>query len=527
MPERGTDPGVPTEGFPSDQEDIPGQVPTGVEPASGTRDHLPPPEPTRAPSLHLDAEGPSPPRPRTVRRSLPPAIPGYEILGELGHGGMGVVYQARQVSLDRVVALKMIRSGDLASNNELARFRTEAEAVARLKHPNIVQIYEVSERDGRPYFSLEYVEGGSLAQRLKGIPQPVRPAAELVEILARAVHAAHQRGIVHRDLKPANVLLTADGVPKITDFGIAKRLDDEAGQTQTGAVMGTPSYMAPEQAAGKTKEIGPAADIYSLGAILYQLLTGRPPFLAESWEATRDLVLTQEPVAPRRLQPRLPRDLQTICLKCLHKEPRRRYPSALALADELHCYLEGKPIRSRPVSAAERVWRWARRNPKLATASALAAAGLVATVIVSINYMVYQANVIAYKTQEARKQQIESAEIAFDSGLRLCEQADGAQGMLLLAGSLELAPPDEYDLRWAIRANLAAWAGRINSLENVLPQEGEVGFVAFSPDGRMLLTASPKETRLWEAARANSLRGFSRIKARYWPQLSALTGRPS
>jgi eukaryotic-like serine/threonine-protein kinase len=506
MPERGTGPRV--SGFSSDQNDTTSQVPTRLEPAGDTGDQLPPPEPKRVPPLQLETERGS--LPATDPKNLPPAIPGYQILGELGHGGMGVVYQARQVSLDRLVALKMIRSADLASPHDLARFRSEADAVARLKHPNIVQIYDVGNHEGRPFFSLEYVEGGSLAQKVKGIPQPPRAAAELVEVLARAVHAAHQRGIVHRDLKPANVLLTADGVPKITDFGIAKRLDLEAGQTRTGTVMGTPSYMAPEQAAGKTKEIGPAVDVYSLGAILYELLTGRPPFLAESWQATRDLVLSTEPVAPRRLQPKLPRDLQTICLKCLQKEPRKRYATGLALAEELRCYVEGKPIRSRPVTTAERVWRWARRSPKLATASGLAVAALAAAVVVSINFMIYQAQVNRDQADELRKSQIRSAELALDTGLRLCEQGEGGQGILWLARSLELAPPDEYDLRWAARANLAAWRSRINSLENVLPQEGEVAFVAFSPDGKTLLTASENETRLWEA-------GTGRPEARLLP----------
>jgi hypothetical protein len=292
----------------------------------------------------------------------PPSISGYETLGELGHGGMGVVYRAKQISLNRIVALKMIRSGDLASSEDVARFRSEAEAVARLKHPNIVHIYEVGDHDGRPYFSLEYVEGGALDQRIKGRPQPPRLAAELVETLSRAVHAAHQCGIVHRDLKPSNVLLTPDGVPKITDFGLAKRLDD-AGQTQTGAVMGTPSYMAPEQAAGRSREIGPATDIYALGAILYELVTGRPPFLADSHEATRQLVISDEPLPPRRLQPSLPRNLEIICMKCLQKEPAKRYSSALALAEDLARFLAGKPILARPATVPEYFLRWCRRNP--------------------------------------------------------------------------------------------------------------------------------------------------------------------
>jgi WD40 repeat protein/anti-sigma factor RsiW len=312
-------------------------------------------------------EGEAAPTPTTG----PAAVPGYEVLGELGRGGMGVVYRARQTSLDRIVALKMLLSAEHAGPQELARFRTEAEALARLQHPNLVQIYDVGHQDGLPYFSLEYCGGGSLAAKLDGTPLPPRPAAELAETLARAMHAAHQQGIVHRDLKPANVLLTADGTPKITDFGLAKRLDGEPGQTASGAVMGTPSYMAPEQAGGKSGKVGPAADVYALGAILYELLTGRPPFKAATPLDTVLQVLSDEPVPPRGLQPKLPRDLETICLKCLEKAPQRRYPSAAELADDLGRFLAHRPVRARRTSAPERLWRWTRRHPGWATAALL------------------------------------------------------------------------------------------------------------------------------------------------------------
>jgi WD40 repeat protein len=316
---------------------------------------------------------PAPPAPGGL-----PCVSGYEVLGELGRGGMGVVYLARQLSLNRVVALKMLRGEDGADPDRLTRFRNEAEAVAQLHHPNLVQIYEVGEQDGRLYCALEYVEGGSLDRKLAGTPQPARQAAQLVATLARAMHAAHQKGIVHRDLKPANVLLgggpdTPLGgcTPKITDFGLAKRLDVSLGQTQTGAVLGTPSYMPPEQALGRGHAVGPAADVYALGAILYEVLTGRPPFRGETTLDTLQQVVAREPVAPRTFQPKVPRDLETVCLKCLHKESPRRYPSAEALADDLERWRKGEPIQARPVSRRERVLKWVRRRPALAVLAAL------------------------------------------------------------------------------------------------------------------------------------------------------------
>lgn len=291
----------------------------------------------------------------------PCAVPGYEILGELGRGGMGVVYKARHLKLQRLVALKMILAGSHAGSAELSRFRTEAEAIARLQHPNIVQVFEVAEHEGKPYFSLEFCNGGSLAQKIDGTPLPPKEAARSVETLARGMDAAHQKGIIHRDLKPANVLLLEDSTPKITDFGLAKKLDD-VGQTQSGAIMGTPSYMAPEQAGGMTKEVGPAADIYALGAILYELLTGRPPFRAATPLDTVLQVVSNEPVPPTQLQSKTPKDVETICLKCLQKEPRKRYASAADLAEDLRRFQAGEPILARPVRWAERAGKWVRRH---------------------------------------------------------------------------------------------------------------------------------------------------------------------
>jgi|SRR5579884_284842 len=296
-------------------------------------------------------------------------VPGYEILGELGRGGMGVVYKARQRGLNRLVALKMILAGGHAAPQDLARFQTEGEAIARLQHPNIVQIYEVGQYGGIPFLSLEYLEGGSLKARLGGTPLPPRQAAELVLTLARAVHAAHQRGIIHRDLKPGNVLLVQGSdtpleqcTPKITDFGLAKQLDDASTRTESGAVLGTAGYMAPEQAEGKSKDAGPATDVYALGALLYELLTGRPPFRGlTSWDTLRQ-VQEEEPVPPHRLQTPLPPDLETICLKCLEKQAARRYRNAADLADDLRRFLADEPIVARPASRVYRLGKFARRN---------------------------------------------------------------------------------------------------------------------------------------------------------------------
>ncbi len=305
-----------------------------------------------------------------------PSVAGYEVLGELGRGGMGVVYKARQVRLNRLVALKMILAGDHAGPEAALRFLAEAEAVARLHHPHIVQVFAFGECDGRPYFEMEYVDGGNLAERLDGTPRPAREAARLVETLARAIHEAHLRGLVHRDLKPANILLAADGVPKIADFGLAKWLDAEAGPTRTHLIVGSPSYMAPEQAGPGPVPVGPAADVYSLGAILYELLTGRPPFQASTVLETLERVRSDEPVSPARLRPRLPRDLVTACLKCLEKDPARRYASAADLADDLRRFEAGETIRARPVRGPERLWRWCRREPAVASLALALMAGL-------------------------------------------------------------------------------------------------------------------------------------------------------
>jgi serine/threonine protein kinase/WD40 repeat protein len=340
-------------------------------------------------------------------------FPGYEILEELGRGGMGVVYKARQLGLNRLVALKMIPAGACASPQTRARFHTEAVAAGRLQHPHIVGVHDIGEHRGQPYFSLELVEGGTLARKLAGKPQPADEAASLIETLARAVHHAHLHGIIHRDLKPANILLASRGceppgpsppggshppltncIPKISDFGLAKILEDDNSQTRTGTIVGTPSYMAPEQASGILSAVGPAADIYALGVILYEMVTGRPPFCARTPLDTLDLVRTQEPVPPRRLQPATPRDLETICLQCLAKEPRKRYGRALDLADDLARFRAGKPIQARPVHALKRGWRWCRRNP--------VAAALLACIALLLMVIAAGASLAAWKLERER-----------------------------------------------------------------------------------------------------------------------------
>ncbi|QEH37686.1 Serine/threonine-protein kinase PknB [Aquisphaera giovannonii] len=314
-----------------------------------------------------------------VRSALPrPVIPGYEILEELGRGGMGVVHRARQLRLNRIVAIKTILAGDHATPQAAARFLAEAEAVARLQHPNIVQIFALGEHEGRPYFEMEYVPGGSLAGRMRGQAWAPRDAAQTVEILARAIHEAHEIGIIHRDLKPANILMTADGAPKIADFGLAKWVEVETGLTKSEWIVGSPHYMAPEQAGGTggREAVGRAADVYSLGAILYELLTGQPPFRGATVLETLEQVKFAAPHFPSRLRPSLPRDLVTVCLKCLEKQPLRRYAGADILAEELRRFLEGRTIQARRPALPERAWRWARREPALALLALSLVAGL-------------------------------------------------------------------------------------------------------------------------------------------------------
>jgi WD40 repeat protein len=461
---------------------------------------------------------------------------GYEVLGVLGHGAAGVVYKARQVSLGRLVALKLLRSGALASPAERARFFQEAEAVARLQHPHLVQIFEVGERDGLPFLALEYVEGGALSERLAGAPQLARQAAELVEVLARAVHFAHERGIVHRDLKPANILLAAPpsgdsgatsplrsgwgerlgvpgfGLPKVADFGLAKRLDGAGCQTETGAVLGTPSYMAPEQAQGRGRAVGPAADVHALGAILYELLTGRPPFQGATPFETLLQVVHHDPVPPSRLQPGVPPDLDTICLKCLRKEASQRYASALDLAADLARFLAGRPIFARPVGPVEGFVRWCRRKPGVATlgfAFVLTLLAGTATALFLAARSEENARLARTSEQEAHEEKAQ-ADLARETVQRnlyhaemilagqAAEQAGGLPRVNeLLAHWMPAAgEPDRRGWEWYYLRGLGRRAGR-TFLGHGMP----VRAVAWSPDGnRVASVADTDGLRIWDVA---------------------------
>jgi serine/threonine protein kinase/tetratricopeptide (TPR) repeat protein len=437
----------------------------------------------------VDTETPGmPPTP-----AIPMLPPGYEELGILGRGGMGIVYKARDIRLNRIVALKMILAGAQASPADLERFRAEAEAVAQLQHPNIVQIFEVGTYLGLPFFTLEFIAGGTLAHRVSREPLEAREAAAFIEQLARVIAFAHAQGIVHRDLKPENVLLVASPVvtefenesriqsqpsevattgttteapaaprwiPKLTDFGLAKRIETPGTLTQSDAVIGTPSYMSPEQAQGKAEQIGPATDIFSLGALLYRLLTGRPPFLAASTHETLHQVIHSDPLPPRFLQPKTPRDLEVICLKCLQKDPARRYKSALSLARDLQRFVAGKPIRAKPIGLIERSCKWVRRNPALA--------GLLLVLFLGV-----VVSTVGFVTAYRESQRATAAEK--DAKARLAQSYFGSARMAIDRGAWEearklyvLAEENGYPNRVELRLNQAKVLVALNQSEEAL-----------------------------------------------------------
>jgi WD40 repeat protein/tRNA A-37 threonylcarbamoyl transferase component Bud32 len=428
----------------------------------------------------------------------------YELLREVGRGGMGVVFKARHVRLNRVVALKMIRAGALADGEELQRFAKEAEAAAQLQHPGIVAVYEIGSHEQTPFLSMEYISGCSLAERAAPGPLPGRRAAAYLEATARAVHSAHSRGVLHRDLKPANVLLDEQDQPKITDFGLAKLMTTDSGQTRTGAVLGTPSYMSPEQAAGR-KDLGPAADIYSLGAILYELLTGTPPFRGETALATLNLVADQEPISPHLLNPGLERDLETICLKCLEKDPARRYESAEALAVDLRRYLDGEPIAARRLSVHGRAARWCRRNPAWALLAGLSAAALVVFVLI-----VWQT---AREEKDLREQAQESSRLAqlrLETMRHLLYMAEVRQAQHALEQA-DFGRAEKLLERWRPHENASDLRGwewyflrqQCQGRFALGTHAGHAWAVAYRPDGRQLASAGgayqrPGEIKVWD-----------------------------
>ena len=421
---------------------------------------------------------------------LPARIGPYTVIRVLGQGGMGVVYLAEQAALKRLVALKVIRHGINATSGEVARFLAEAEAVARLQHPNIVQIHEVGEQGGVYYLVLEYVEGGSLDRQLAGTPRDPRSTAGMIETLARAVHHAHGRGILHRDLKPANVLLDAQGQPKVTDFGMAKSLQGESGMTASGQVLGTPSYIAPEQASGKHGEVTPAVDIYGLGALMYEMLTGRPPFKGSTPLSTLEQVMSQEPVAPSRFQRHISRDLETICLKCLEKQPGRRYATAEALADDLDRLLSGRPIVARPVGTWGRAWKWARRRP----IEACLTAAVFVVAVLGLSGIVWQwRNALAQR--DTAHQELYRANMAAAAAALQLHNSSAARRIL------EMAPEPFRQWEWHHFHSQLDQASRV-----LTGHEDTVRSVAFSPDGSRLASVALDHTlRLREAATGRTI----------------------
>jgi WD40 repeat protein/tRNA A-37 threonylcarbamoyl transferase component Bud32 len=416
----------------------------------------------------------------------------YELLEEIARGGMGVVYRARQTSLNRIVALKMILARQLAGQEDVKRFYAEAEAAANLDYPGIVPIFEVGEHEGQHYFSMGYVEGSSLAGAVADGPFPSRKAAQLTKKVSEAVAYAHSHGVIHRDLKPANVLLDQDGQTRVTDFGLAKRVEGKSDLTASGQILGTPSYMPPEQAAGKLDQIKETADVYALGAILYTLLTGRPPFQADNPLDTLMQVLEREPVSPRQLNPTVPRDLETICLKSLEKEPRRRYASARELADELERFLEGRPILARPIGPLHRVWRWCKRRPVVA--------GLSAAIVLLVLFVAIASPLVAVRQAALRQQaEVTLVDMYTSAGLVAGERGEPAQAVLWFANAARLADSDPQRER-SNRIRVRTWSRETPTPVRALAHGGQqLRSMQFHAEGRHIVTLTIRDkVTVWD-----------------------------